>query len=63
MIMVQSFDCNVVTRRIDCLIYVDDVIIISNDNMLVDAMIKTLPAKFPMRSIGGVHYFLGIVVA
>lgn len=37
-------------------------IITSNDNMIVD-VIKNLQAKFPVRNLGGVGYFLGIEVA
>lgn len=38
-------------------------IITSNDNMIVDVVIKNLQAKFPVRNLGGVGYFSGIEVA
>ena len=45
------------------IVYVDDIIITGNDTKEVAKLQKQLAAKFEMKSLGGLKYFLGIEVA
>ena len=45
------------------IVYVDDMIITGNDTKEVAKLQKQLAAKFEMKSLGGLKYFLGIEVA
>ncbi|KAL5574955.1 hypothetical protein UlMin_016654 [Ulmus minor] len=44
------------------IIYVDDIVIIGNDNLLLDKFTKKLDSCFSLRYMGQLHYFLGIEV-
>ena len=45
------------------IVYVDDMIITGNDTEEVVKLQKQLAAEFEMKSLGGLKYFVGIVVA
>lgn len=45
------------------LVYVNDIIIASNDDYTVSCLKKNLARKFKMRDLGTLRYFLGIEVA
>lgn len=51
------------TSFIALLIYVDDVIIASNDLKEIDAVKKFLHESFTIKDLGELKYFLGIEVA
>lgn len=42
------------------LVYVDDILITSNSPSSIADLIATLNAKFPLKDLGGLNYFLGI---
>jgi histone deacetylase 1/2 len=44
------------------LIYVDDIIVTSSSDEAVTALLKDLGAKFAIKDLGDLHYFLGIEV-
>ncbi|KAJ9676055.1 hypothetical protein PVL29_024850 [Vitis rotundifolia] len=44
------------------LIYVDDIIVTSNDNNIISDLISTLSSEFPLKDLGSLHYFLGLEV-
>lgn len=45
------------------IIYVDNMIIIGNDEEEISSLQKHLATKFEMKNLGGLKYFLGIKVA
>ena len=45
------------------LIYVDDMIIIGNDEKEIASLREHLATEFEMKNLGGLKYFLGIEVA
>ena len=51
------------TSFLALLIYVDDIIIASNDQLVVDTLKHTLNCKFKMKDLGPLRYFLGLEVA
>lgn len=48
--------------RIYVLVYMDDMIITGSNTIKVNDFIKLLNAKFRLKDMGELHYFLGIVV-
>jgi hypothetical protein len=48
---------------IDLLIYVDGVAIVSNDSIVVSSFITMLNAKFKLKDLGSLQYFLGLEIA
>ncbi|KAL5561041.1 hypothetical protein UlMin_030788 [Ulmus minor] len=44
------------------LIYVDDIVITGNDNLLLDKFTKNLNSCFSLKDMGQLHYFLDIEV-
>lgn len=44
------------------LLYVDDMLITSNNSVLLETLINRLSIEFRMKDMGDVHYFLGIQV-
>jgi len=44
------------------LVYVDDVIVTSNQSLLLDNLISKLNTEFCMKDLGPLHFFLGIEV-
>ncbi|RVX11445.1 Retrovirus-related Pol polyprotein from transposon TNT 1-94 [Vitis vinifera] len=44
------------------LIYVDDIIVIGNDNNIISDLISTLSSEFSLKDLGSLHYFLGLEV-
>jgi hypothetical protein len=54
------FIYHVGTIHIFLLIYVDDIIVTSNDDCSVNWLINQLQADFAMKDLGSLHYFLGI---
>lgn len=48
------------TTRIYLLLYVDDIIITSNNENEMNILIKTLEKEFKINDLGKLHYFLGI---
>lgn len=44
------------------LIYVDDIIITGNNNVVIDTVIKQLNATFAINDLGQLSYFLGIEI-
>ena len=51
------------TSFLALLIYVDDIIIASNDQLIVDTLKHRLNYKFKMKNLGPLRYFLGLEVA
>jgi hypothetical protein len=45
------------------LVYVDDILLISNNSELIHCLITLLSLEFKLRDLGHAHYFLGIEVA
>ena len=45
------------------LVYVDDIIIASNDHFAVDRVKSLLNTRFKMKDLGSLRYFLGLEVA
>jgi hypothetical protein len=48
--------------RLFALVYVDDIIIIGSSNNVIDSLIQTLSATFPIKELGQLNYFLGVEV-
>ena len=44
------------------LVYVDDLIVIGNNNIFLHKFLQDLAAKFSVKDLGDLHYFLGIEV-
>jgi hypothetical protein len=44
------------------LVYVDDIIVVSSDNNVVEAPLQDLQKDFALKDLGPLHYFLGIEV-
>jgi hypothetical protein len=44
------------------LVYVDDLVITGNDNQFVGHIVNTFSARFSLKDIGLLHYFLGVEV-
>ena len=44
------------------LVYVDDLIVIGNNNIFLHKFLQDLVAKFSVKDLGDLHYFLGIEV-
>ena len=44
------------------LVYVDDIIVASSSSKATAALLKDLNAKFALKDLGDLHYFLGIEV-
>jgi hypothetical protein len=58
---------NVYTKKVEIhiiinFLYVDDLILISNDPKLLTHMKYNLKMKFEMKNLGYFHYFLGLQV-
>ena len=51
------------TSFLALLIFVDDIIIASNDQLVVDTLKHALNCKFKMKDLGPLRYFLGLEVA
>lgn len=54
------FHRNVNNKMILILVYVDDILITGDDDTMVQQLIKNLDAKFSLKHLGEVNYFLGI---
>ncbi|KAL6327732.1 hypothetical protein AAG906_024701 [Vitis piasezkii] len=50
------------TSFLALLIYIDDIIIASNDQIVVDTLKHALNCKFKMKNLGPLRYFLGLEV-
>jgi hypothetical protein len=44
------------------LIYVDDILVASSSNQVVEALLSDLRQDFALKDLGSLHYFLGIEV-
>ena len=44
------------------IVYVDDIIVIGNDEMEIDQLKKKLATEFEIKDLGEVKYFLGMEV-
>ena len=44
------------------LVYVDDLVIIGSDNQFVGHVVTTLGARFSLKDMGSLHFFLGVEV-
>ena len=44
------------------LVYVDDLVLTGNDSSFVQSIIQQLGAKFSLKDMGNLHYFLGVEV-
>lgn len=44
------------------LVYVDDLIGTGNNELVVDQFIQALTAKFSVKNLGSLHYFIGVEV-
>ena len=44
------------------LVYVDDVVIIGNNNDFIDNLIHKLSTEFVLKDLGRLHYFLGLEI-
>lgn len=44
------------------LIYVDDIIVVSSSDQAVTSLLRNLGAKFALKDLGDLHFFLGIEV-
>jgi hypothetical protein len=42
------------------LIYVDDIVVASSSNQVVEALLSNLRKDFALKDLGPLHYFLGI---
>ncbi|OIT29309.1 putative mitochondrial protein, partial [Nicotiana attenuata] len=47
-------------RKLFCLIYVDDILVMGSDSALVQSLVTQLQNKFAVRDLGKLSYFLGI---
>lgn len=54
---------NVDGKYMAVLVYVDDIIIASNDDALVDQLKEDLKQAFKLRDLGALKYFLGLEIA
>lgn len=48
------------TSSLYILIYVDDIVVISNSQHEIDELVLKLNASFVLKDMGPLHYFLGI---
>ena len=44
------------------IIYVDDILVIGNNNKLIKQLVQRLNGTFGLKDLGSLHYFLGIEV-
>jgi hypothetical protein len=44
------------------LIYIDDVVVTSSSNQVVEALLADLRQDFALKDLGPLHYFIGIEV-
>jgi hypothetical protein len=44
------------------LVYVDDLVITGSDNQFIGHVVNTLGARFSLKDMGLLHYFLGVEV-
>jgi hypothetical protein len=44
------------------LIYIDDIVVASSSDQVVEALLADLRRDFPLKDLGPLHYFLGIEV-
>jgi hypothetical protein len=49
--------------KVMVLVYVDDLIIVGNDNDVISHLKATLQQRFPIKDLGNLKYFLGIQIA
>lgn len=42
------------------LVYVDNMVITGNNNILIDRFIETISSRFSLKDLGELSYFLGI---
>ena len=54
------FHCKVNNKLLLVLVYVDDILIIGEDSILISKLITDLDSQFSLRTLGAVNYFLGI---
>lgn len=54
---------NVNGKYVAVLVYVDDIVIASNDNEVVDQLKEDLKKRFKLRDLGPLRYFLGLEIA
>ncbi|KAL5560523.1 hypothetical protein UlMin_036734 [Ulmus minor] len=45
------------------LVYIDDIIIASNNDLVVQKLKKTLDARFKLKDLGFLHFFIGLEIA
>ena len=45
-----------------CLLYIDDLLLIGNDNTFLSTIIASLQRHFPIKDLGYLNYFLGLEV-
>jgi len=44
------------------MVYVDDILLIGSNSVVLHRLIQLLSSEFKLRDLGVVHYFLGIEV-
>lgn len=60
--LVSLFIDHSTTTLILLLVYIDDVVITSNDSKFIFNIITQLNKKFSLKDLGNLHYFVGIEV-
>jgi len=56
------FILSVGTNIFYLLVYIDDILLMSNNSPMLNRLIQLLSSEFKFRDLGAIHYFLGIEV-